>query len=120
MTRPRVLILEDEPLIAMLVEDWLTELGYEPIGPCGAVGEALELVRSQDLEAAILDISVRNDTSYPVADLLKSRTVPFAFATGRNGDAMPARFEGTPMLTKPYDFQTMRAVLKALLEKPSF
>lgn len=119
MSRPLVLILEDEPLIAMLVEDWLVELGYEPVGPYSRGTEALEVVRSQDLDAAILDIPLKNDTCYPVADALMSNNVPFAFATGRSDDdAIPSRLEGTPMLRKPYNLQAMRTVLEALLRKP--
>ena len=115
MTGPRVFVLEDDMLIAMLVQDWLTELGYEPVGPTGKIPEALELVRSQELDAAILDVSLGRDTCYPVADLLQAKKVPFAFATGRDDESVPVHMKGTPILRKPYDLHALEAMLAKLL-----
>jgi CheY-like chemotaxis protein len=72
-TSQRVLILDDEPLIAMLLHDWLEELGYEAIGPANTVAQALAFVENDRLDAAILDVSLHKTDCYPVADVLKAR-----------------------------------------------
>lgn len=119
MSGPRVFILEDEMLIAMLVQEWLTELGCESVGPASKVREALEVVKTEELDAAILDVTLGGDTSYPVADLLQEKKVPFAFATGRDDGTIPAHLKGAPILRKPYDFHAMEAVLGRLLPRPA-
>jgi len=115
MTGPRVFVLEDEMLIAMLVQDWLIELGYEPVGPAGKVHEALDLVRNQELDAAVLDVTLGHDTCYPVADLLRAKDVPFAFATGRDDEAIPVHLKSTPILRKPYNLHALETMLTKLL-----
>ena len=82
---PRILVLDDEPLISMLVEDWLTELGCEVVGPARSVEEGLDIAGSAELDAAILDVNLGGKNSFLVADALKQRGIPFAFATGDSG-----------------------------------
>ena len=112
---PRVLVLEDERLIAVLLADWLVELGCETVGPAYTVPQALELIGSHDPNAAILDVSVGKEDCTPAADLLRSRGVPFAFATGRRADEFLSRYPGAPMLAKPYEFETVRSAMRKLL-----
>jgi DNA-binding response OmpR family regulator len=112
---PRVLILEDERLIAILLADWVKELRCEMVGPAHTVSQALELIGSNSLNAAILDVSVGDQSCAPAADLLRSRGVPFAFATGRRADEILDRYPGTPVLSKPYEFETIRSALSNLL-----
>ena len=84
-----VLVLEDEAVIAMLLEDMLVDLGCKVVGPAAKVAEALQLVRSEQIGAALLDLNLgRGETGYPVADALAARAVPFAFVTGY-GAEMP-------------------------------
>jgi CheY-like chemotaxis protein len=90
---PRILVVDDEPLVSMLVEDWLVELGCEVVGPARSVQEGLDMAGSADLDGAILDINLGGNNSYAVAETLERRGVPFAFATGDSAvDAV--RFRG--------------------------
>jgi CheY-like chemotaxis protein len=114
---PRVLVVEDEPLIAMLVEDWLAELDCETVGPAGSVAAALELVGGNELDGAILDVSLEGHDSFAVADALRARHIPFAFATGHGAGRIVDRFRDTPTLAKPYDFERVREVVATLLDR---
>ncbi|MEJ0098106.1 MAG: response regulator [Bauldia sp.] len=79
---PRILLLDDEPLIAMMVADWLAEIGCETVGPADSVASALGFLDGEPLDGAILDVWLGDEDSFPVADTLRRRGVPFAFATG--------------------------------------
>jgi CheY-like chemotaxis protein len=115
---PRVLVVEDEPMIAMLVEDWLAELACEPVGPAGTAAEALALIEGGGaLDGAILDVSLDGHDSFAVADALRARDVPFVFATGHGVGRIAERFGDAPTLTKPYDFERVRAVVTTLLDR---
>ncbi len=116
---PRVLVLEDEPLIAVMMRDWLTELGCETVGPAQTVPSALALIENGPLDGAILDVSIGNQDSSAAADALRSRGIPFAFATGRTGDGLAARYPDAPSLSKPYDFAALRGVVAELLGTPA-
>jgi DNA-binding response OmpR family regulator len=124
LARPmhRVLVVDDEPLISMMVKDWLTELGYDPVGPAESVAGALHLL-GQELDAAILDVSLGNQECYSVAHALRERGVPFAFATG-NGGVLAPGFDKVPILAKPFDFEAVKRILLALIgsrtDKPGF
>jgi DNA-binding response OmpR family regulator len=112
---PRILVVDDEPLISMMVEDWLTELGCEVVGPAVSVGDGLDLAANAALDGAILDIRLGKETSYPIAGALRERGVPFAFATGA-GDSDPGSgFENQLILPKPFDFAAVQDVLSKLL-----
>ena len=78
----RILVIEDEPLIAMLLVDWLRELGYDPIGPASTVAKALDLIVGSAPDAAIVDVSLNGESCHPVAEALRERDIPFVFATG--------------------------------------
>ena len=93
---PRVLVLEDEPLIAVMMGDWLTELGCEPVGPAHTVPAALALIEGGMLDGAILDMTIGSQDSSAAADALRVRGIPFAFATGRSGDGLTARYPDVP------------------------
>jgi CheY-like chemotaxis protein len=110
---PRILVLDDEPLITAMLKDWLKELGCETIGPAHSVRDALDLITSGTVDGAILDISLGNEDCYPVADALCDAGVPIAFATGCGAGAVPSRFKDAVMLPKPFDFEAMsKAVAK--------
>ena len=114
---PRVLIVDDEPLIAMLVQDWLADMQCETVGPAGSAPAALALIAGAALDGAILDVSLDGHDSFAVADALRARGVPFAFATGHGRDRIDARFRDAPTLSKPYDFDSVRKVVETLLER---
>jgi CheY-like chemotaxis protein len=99
----RVLIVEDEALVAMLVEDALLDAGAEVIGPVATVTEALALLDSAVPDAAVLDLNLAGETSTPVADVLAQRGIPFVVATGYGAEGLPAGHASVPVLAKPYD-----------------
>jgi CheY-like chemotaxis protein len=86
----RILVLDDEPLISLMLQDWLVKLGCETVGPASSMTDALNLISHGALDAAILDLSLSDGDSYPVAAALRDRHIPFAFATGRTADSIPA------------------------------
>lgn len=116
-TTCRVLFVEDEALVAMLIEDMLLDLGIEVVGPASKVDHALALAQEAQIEAAVLDINVGGQSTYPVADVLRARGVPVIFATGYGSSALPERFRGTPTLHKPFDQSRFEEVVQAALEQ---
>lgn len=111
----RILILEDEPLIAMLLEDWLTEMGHEPVGPIDCVDTALAVLQNSQIDAAIVDINIRGRRSDPVAAVLQERSIPYAFATGSPSDFIGECFSTAPTLAKPYDFAAVGEIVGRLV-----
>jgi DNA-binding response OmpR family regulator len=111
----RILILEDEPLIAMLLRDWMGDLGCEAVGPAHDVTDALMLIQRDTPDAAILDISLAAENCYPVADVLRARRVPYAFATGRAGSEIPPQHAGAPLILKPFVFKRVSEVITKIL-----
>lgn len=109
----RFLIVDDEPLIAMLAQDWLEDLGHETVGPAYDLQTALTL-SNEPLDAAILDVSLGANKSYEIARALKKRAIPFAFATGHAPDTPGDEFAGALALPKPFSFETFRGVVEAL------
>ncbi|MGH6735287.1 MAG: response regulator [Methyloceanibacter sp.] len=115
---PRILVVDDEPLISMLIEDWLTELGCEVVGPACSIEDGLDLAGTAGLDGAILDVKL-GDRSYPVANALRARGVPFAFATGDSTIRDAPEFKDPLLLAKPFDFEGVKAVVDKLLERPA-
>ena len=108
----RILIVEDEPLIAMMLEDFLEMLGKQTAGTADNVADALVLVEAGGIDAAILDVNLRGgEKSWPIADALAARGVPFVLASGGSHDSIAEGYRGRPTLPKPF---TMDAVAKAL------
>ena len=98
----RVLIVEDEALLALHLEDLLTDLGHQVVGHAMRVDVAMELARAGDIDFAILDINVAGTKSFPVADILCERSVPFTFATGYGAEGLMDGYRDFPVLRKPY------------------
>lgn len=99
----RILVVDDEPLVAMLVEDLLLELGCEVVGPASTVAGALALVAAGGLSGALLDVNLAGELVYPVADALRAVGVPFAFVTGYGELGEAEAFRDAPVLKKPLD-----------------
>ena len=111
----RILIVEDEPLIAMMLEDYLESLGKELVGTADAVAPALELVAAGGIDAAILDVNLRGgERSWPIADTLAEQGVPFVFATGGSEDGIAERHRDHPTLAKPFTMDSVARALDAL------
>ena len=111
----RILVLDDEPLVAMLFEDFLGDLSHETVGPAATLAEALRLIEAGPLDAAILDMSVGRELSYPVAAELRARNIPFAFSTGHSELDIAEPFQDAPLLSKPFTISDLSAVLGRLL-----
>jgi CheY-like chemotaxis protein len=109
----RVLVVEDEPVVAMCLEDMLGALGCVPVGPAARLAEGLALAEQEQLDAAILDINLAGERSTAIAELLRRRGVPFAFASGYG--AAPEGFETLPLIPKPYREADIDAALRALV-----
>ena len=112
---PRILVVDDEPLISMLVEDWLDELGCEVVGPARTVADGLALANGAHLDGAILDVNLGSGTCYPLANVLKARGVPLAFATGDGAIDEQEGFANPILLRKPFDFEGVKSALSKLL-----
>ncbi|MEA1084528.1 MAG: response regulator [Sphingomonas sp.] len=108
----QILIVEDEPLIAMMLEDFLEVLDKTSAGTVDTVAGALARVADGGIDAAILDVNLRGgEKSTPIAEALAARDIPFIFATGGSDDSVDAQFRDRPVLQKPF---TMDGVAKAL------
>jgi CheY-like chemotaxis protein len=108
----RILVVEDEMLIAMLLEDMLAELGHKVAGVMPRVNEALAAVSRDDYDLAILDLHLNGQSAFPVADALMARGKPFAFATGYGESGLPDRYRGLPVLQKPFAREDLERTLK--------
>ena len=110
---PRVMVVEDEPLIALQIAQSLSELGCEIVGPAASVGEALELVTAASFDVALLDIDLNGARSFPIADLLQEQGRRFVFLSGFGAAELPLRFQSSPLLSKPLCPAQMRSFLIA-------
>lgn len=98
----RILVVEDEMLVAMSLEMALEGAGFEVVGPFGRLEQALDAARNGQMDAALLDVNVRGEPIFPVADILAARGIPYAFLTGYGREALPDRFCDSPVLSKPF------------------
>ncbi|MFT3975439.1 MAG: PAS domain S-box protein [Amaricoccus sp.] len=115
----RVLVVEDEALIAMDIEAQLAAAGWDVVGPAGTIDEALALIAETRLDAALVDANVRGRPVGEIAEALQARGVPFAFATGYGRSALPAGFRDVPLLAKPFASDHLIATVAALLDPVS-
>jgi DNA-binding response OmpR family regulator len=122
MTSPldglKVLVVEDEFLVATLIEDMLESAGCVVSGPIPRVAEALEAIDRGTYDAAILDVNLGGDRVDPVADALSRRKVPFAFVTGYGTSALPGAYANRPRLCKPFKIADLLGTLTNLLKRP--
>jgi CheY-like chemotaxis protein len=111
----RILIVEDETMIAMMIEDFLTELGWDVVALVGSLDRALAMARDADIDAAVLDVNLNGQDSFAAADVLWERNIPFVFATGYGSDGITDRFPNVPVLTKPFHRDDLdRALCQAM------
>jgi CheY-like chemotaxis protein len=110
----RVLVVEDEPMIAMVVEDTIEMMGYHIVGPVAKLDEALALAIRGEFDCAVLDINIRGGNSYAVADLLLERGCPFIFTTGYSEWSMPKHLVSEKRLSKPYSSRQLEDELRHL------
>ena len=114
MTSPaRILLVEDEPLIAMMLEDFLESLGHRVHASCDSVEEALQAVDAGGFDIAVLDVNLKGENIWPVATRLREQNLPFVLATGGHVDPPPAEFAHTPVMDKPYTIDRVAGALDA-------
>lgn len=112
----RVLIVKDEPLVAMHLEDLLIELGHEVIALATRLEKAMSLAREGDIDFAILDLNLAGTKSFPVADILRERGIPFLFATGYGSDGLVDGYREELTLGKPYDPADLQTTMARAIE----
>jgi CheY-like chemotaxis protein len=106
-----ILIVEDEPLISMMLEDFLDSLGHNIVGTCESVPDALARVEERDFEVAILDVNLKGERIWPVADRLIELGVPYILATGGHIEPPPAAHASAPVLSKPFTIDAIEPAL---------
>lgn len=111
----RVLIVEDEVLLALDLEEMLTALGHHVIGQATRIDKAMELARDTDMDFAVLDINVAGSQSFPVADVLRGRNIPFTFATGYGNEGLIDGYRDFPVLRKPYAQEDLKRSIARVL-----
>jgi CheY-like chemotaxis protein len=115
----RVLVVEDEFLVATLIEDMLTSAGCVVSGPIPRLAEVLDAVHRETFDAAVLDVNLAGDRIDPVADLLSRRNVPFVFVTGYGKGALPDVHAERPHLCKPFKMADLLNILSSVVAPPS-
>ncbi len=115
--RLRVLVVEDEPLVAMVIEDALEAMGHEVVGPIALLSEAVETATSQAIDCAILDINIRGGLSYPVAEILLQQGRPILFATGYRDWTLPDGLSSQRFMAKPYSQDILEQEIQLLCDR---
>ncbi|MGA7487738.1 MAG: response regulator [Xanthobacteraceae bacterium] len=113
----RILVVEDELMIRMLLEDMLNELGYTVAAEAAHIDEALEATKSADFDLAILDVNLDGQPVSPVADALVARGTPFVFATGYGERGLPELYRDRPTLKKPFQLEGLKHMLESALSR---
>ena len=111
----RVLVVEDDVMIRMLIEDMLSDLGFAVAAQASKVHEALAALNSTAIDVAILDVNLSGETTGPVAEALAARGTPFVFATGYGEHGLPEQFRDRPLLKKPFQIDSLKRMLDTAL-----
>jgi len=111
----RILVVEDEMLVAALLEDRLEALGCHVVGPAAGVAEALQLLGAEQVDAAVLDVNLGGEMVFPVADALVERGIPFIFATAYGAAGVADRHSRRTVLDKPYQDRALEHALQSAL-----
>jgi CheY-like chemotaxis protein len=109
----KILIVEDESLVALLIEDMLETLGHEPLGPVATVGESLTLIPECDM--VILDVNLDGENSLEIADVLMESGKPFAFSSGYNSATIGEKYINVPLLSKPFGIEEVEQLFQNTL-----
>jgi len=113
----RVLVVEDEPLIAMELEEILAEAGFSVVGPVGTVQSALNLIGSEAVDVALLDANLGGAPVDEIAASLTRKRIPFAFATGHGRDGLPRSFAAAPLVGKPFNAELVLSTVARMLDR---
>ena len=115
LSNRKVLVVEDEMMIAMLIEDMLDEFGCKLVGPATNVPRALELIGKESIEVAVLDLNLDGQDTYAIADALQRKNVPFIFATGYGSTGLRQEYGNRPVLQKPFQARDLETALTEAL-----
>jgi DNA-binding response OmpR family regulator len=119
MPKSRILVLEDEALIAMDVRETLEREGFEVVGPFDRVIPAMVAVTGIPIDGAILDVAIGNEQAYEVAEALSAANIPFVWATAYQRGELPPQYRGRPCLQKPFDTAELTNTLRRVLDDTS-
>ncbi len=111
----RVLVVEDEALISMLIEDMLADIGCKCVDVAASIEDAMQALTKAEPNFAMLDVNLNGRQSFPVADVLKSREIPFVFLSGYGSRGLETAYEGAKMLEKPFQIGELETVLEDAL-----
>jgi CheY-like chemotaxis protein len=113
----RILVVEDEAMISMVIEDTIEMLGYQMVGPVAQLDEALSLATNGVFDFAVLDVNIRGGNTYAVADILAKRGCPFMLTTGYSDWSLPKHLSGQKRLPKPYSTRELEKHLQNLADQ---
>lgn len=111
----RILIVEDSPVVGPFTADLLDELRCDVVGPAPNMAAARELIESEKIDAALMDVHIRGERVFPLCEALAAKGIPFVLTSGYADWNMPEKWEGCPRLQKPYSLGEVEEALKALL-----
>lgn len=114
----RVLVVEDEMLVLIMIEDMLGDLGCKSVMSAATVDKALALINAQAFDIALLDMNLNGEDSHPVAEALSARGVPFVYSTGNTGHSLRDGYSDRPVLKKPFKYEELTAILARLKLAP--
>ncbi|MBR0869017.1 response regulator [Bradyrhizobium tropiciagri] len=110
-----VLVVEDETMIRMMLVEMLEEIGHTVIGEAAHLEQAIDLATGINFDYAVLDINLAGRSSLPVAQIIKSRKIPFVFSTGYGADAIPTEFADNLAVRKPFTLEALRRTVHSLM-----
>ncbi|MGY3355768.1 CheY-like chemotaxis protein [Bradyrhizobium sp. GM0.4] len=114
----KVLLVEDEGLVALMLEDMLEELGLKVVASAAHVQKACELATTASFDLALLDVNLAGELVFPVARILRERRIPFLFSTGYGGPPLEEEFNSSPAIGKPFSIDQLNEKLRAILALP--
>ena len=114
----RILVVEDEMLVLIMIEDMLADLGCKSVTPAATVDKAVALISAQVFDVALLDVNLHGSDSHPVAEGLSARGVPFVYSTGNAGKSLRDGYSDRPVLKKPFKYEELAAILTRLKLAP--
>lgn len=111
----RVMVVEDEPLITLLIEGMLDELGCSVVGTAGTVSQAIDFIEKHDFDLAFLDVNLAGKQVFPVAATLREQRRPFIFSSGYGRDGIPEEFSDAPVIPKPFRIEELDAAIRSVV-----
>lgn len=114
----RALLVEDEGVVALLIESMLTDLGYQVVGPFPRLAKAIDIAQSETFDLAVLDVNLNGTPSFDVAELLLRKGVPLVFATGYGGQGIPSHLGDIVVVQKPFKGQQLAAAIAQAFARP--